>query len=104
MIMDPNNSSHDYSSGLAKLLANMNTTPPNKVRLVTRRGRRSEQFSEISKANALLVDELIKIAEDLANEGHGTAAGQVIKAIRQLLENNQNLQKVVGETLLDIPN
>jgi hypothetical protein len=75
-----------------------------KIRIVTKRTKRSEQFAEISKANVGVVDELIAIAEQLANDGNGSEAAKIIKIIKKLLDNNQKLQLVVGEALLDIPN
>lgn len=54
--------------------------------------------------NAAIVDDLINVAEKLANEGKGTEAASLIKIIRKLLENNHRLQQVVNEALLDIPN
>ena len=74
-----------------------------KIRVVTKRGRRSSQFAEISNANTQIVDDLVLLAEKLADDGNGKAAREIIGIIRQLLDNNNKLQKVVSEALQDIP-
>jgi hypothetical protein len=104
--MDGKNASNQerLSSLLASLSYPSHPQPQIPIRIQTKRGRRSEQFAGISKMNAAIVDDLINVAEKLANEGKGTEAASLIKIIRKLLENNHRLQQVVNEALLDIPN
>ncbi len=88
---------------LYKSLNKFEAKPPNKVRIVTKRGRRSSQFAEVSQVNTELVDKLAELAEKLADNGNGAAAKEIIQIIRTLLTNNNKLQQVVSEALQDIP-
>jgi hypothetical protein len=83
----------------------INPTSPHKIRVtLSKRAKRSSQFAEISKTNTKIVDELADLAELLAKDGRGEDVKKLIAIIREILNNNQRLQEVVGDTLLDIPN
>ena len=86
-----------------KALDQQNFTPLNKVRVVSKRGKRSTDFAEISQVNTAVVDQLIEVAERLADRGNGGDAKEIILIIRTLLDNNHKLQQVVSEALKDIP-
>jgi len=73
------------------------------VRVTTKRSRRSSQFAEVLKANTDVIDQLINLAEKLADDGNGAGAKNIIQIIRQLLDNNNKLQQVVSDALQDIP-
>lgn len=91
-------------TGRIRDLLSVDAQQTGNIKIVTKRGRRSKQFAEVSQANAALIDALAELAEKLANGGNGPEVKQLIGILRQMLENNQKLQQVVSEALLDIPN
>lgn len=99
-------SNDSYEGALRKLLREQYASSKHGhgIRVVTKRGRHSTKFAEVSARNTEIIDELVKIAEKLAGDGKGAEASKLISIIKQLLDNNYKLQQTVGDALQDIHN
>lgn len=95
--------SEEFSKLHKALTENSYYNPPNRVRVVAnKRSKYSSEFGKVSHINTEIVDRLVNLAENLADNGKGSEAKEIVQIIRILLDNNNRLQQVVSKALKDI--
>jgi len=68
-----------------------------------RRDDRHVRFAKITRYNTVIVDDLVKEIKALSKKGDVKEANKLIKIAEKILDNNNELQAMVGEVLSDAP-